>query len=230
MTKNRPVIKATAHLVWATQRAYTKKWLFAVVFFAILFTSTGIAATLDLLPNPITQSASVALVSKQMDMVVGPAAAMKEKELPLQLEIPTLKISEKVNNPTATDVETLDSALLSGVVRYPTSARLGEEGNVIIFGHSSYLPVVKNREFKAFNDIETLQKGDTIIVTSATRTYTYAVESVVTADATQDALPLSVQGSKLTLATCDSFGTKSGRFVVTATLVGSNLLGSQPSW
>jgi LPXTG-site transpeptidase (sortase) family protein len=81
--------------------------------------------------------------------------------------------------------------------------------------------VVRNENFKAFNNIEDLKKGDRIEVTGSTRTFVYEVESVRQADAETDAIPLTVEGSKLTLATCDSFGEKSDRFVVTANLVES---------
>jgi sortase (surface protein transpeptidase) len=54
----------------------------------------------------------------------------------------------------------------------------------------------------------------------------YAVDSVQQMSATSDAIPLTSTGYTLTLATCDSFGKKTDRFVVTATLVGSYALGS----
>ena len=108
-------------------------------------------------------------------------------------------------------------------MRYPTSARLGETGNVVIFGHSSYLPVVGNQAYKAFNGIQKLVAGDTITVYSSGTAYTYQVRDVAKESAASDAgIDLAVTGRVLTLATCDSFGAKSDRFIVTADFVESH--------
>jgi LPXTG-site transpeptidase (sortase) family protein len=92
---------------------------------------------------------------------------------------------------------------------------------VILFGHSSYLPIVNNKAFKAFNGIQDLEAGDRILVTGTSRTFVYEVTSVREADALEDAIPLMASGNRLTLATCDSFGKKTARFIVTADLVES---------
>jgi len=122
----------------------------------------------------------------------------------------------------ATDIVTLDKELLKGAVRYPTSALLGETGNVVLFGHSSYLPVVRNQAYKAFNGIQKLAAGDIITVYSSTATYSYRVKSVTKESANDAGIPLSVTGRVLTLSTCDSFGEKSDRFVVVADFVESH--------
>ncbi len=149
------------------------------------------------------------------------AVVMTTPENPIRVEIPALKLDVSIENPESTDVAVLDAALLSGAVRYPTSAKLGEDGNVILFGHSSYLPVVNNKAFKAFNEIQNLKNGDQILVHGAGTTYVYVVKEVASASAESAALPLTKTGHTLTLATCDSFGKKSDRFVVVADLVES---------
>jgi sortase (surface protein transpeptidase) len=42
-----------------------------------------------------------------------------------------------VVNPSSTDIDVLDQDLTLGAVHYPTSAQLGVNGTVLIFGHSS---------------------------------------------------------------------------------------------
>jgi len=197
-------------------KTWSRKWSFLGVFLFVLFTTTGALGALDLLP----ETTKVAEENGE-SLSASASLALRETEKPIRIEIPSLELEVAVANPTKTDVATLDAALLNGAVRYPTSAELGEKGNVIIFGHSSYLPVVRNGAFKAFNGIEDLKEGDRILVTGSSRTYVYEVESVREADAEEDAIPLDVSGSKLTLATCDSFGTKSDRFIVVADLVES---------
>lgn len=214
-------VQTAAGLARAGRTAYTRKWSFLAAFVCILFLTVWLAAMLDVLPNPPVKKVVAIDPSSIASMQV---VATTAPELPTKLEIPAIGLSQNVSNPETTDVAKLDNALLSGPVRYPTSSNLGEPGNVIIFGHSSYLPIVHNQAFKAFDGIQKLKAGDLILVTGQDHLYTYAVETVQTEDATVDAIPLAVQGSELTLATCDSFGQKSQRFVVTATLVGTKAL------
>jgi LPXTG-site transpeptidase (sortase) family protein len=208
-------------LVRAVQKAMAKKWSFLGAFFVVFFITTGVLAALDVLPNP-----AKADTSNVVAIATSTAPAVATPELPSKIEIPSIKLSVSVSNPDTTDVAKLDQALLTGAVRYPTSSELGQTGNVIIFGHSSYLPIVHNQAYKTFDGIQNLHAGDQIMVYGTDRVYVYSVQTVVKADAAHDAIPLSVTGNELTLATCDSFGTKSDRFIVTATLVGSNLLGA----
>ena len=141
------------------------------------------------------------------------------KEVPVSIKIPSIDIETTIYNPTDASIETLDSYLLKGAVRYPGSALLGEKGNVLIFGHSSYLPVVRNQAYKAFNDIQNLRKDDSILVYSDEKVYTFGVESVekVSAKSTEE-IELDSKNNVLTLVTCNTFGDKSDRFLVTATL------------
>jgi LPXTG-site transpeptidase (sortase) family protein len=92
---------------------------------------------------------------------------------------------------------------------------------VLLFGHSSYLPVIHNQAYKAFKGIQNLKDGEIIKVYSATTEYRYAVESVSVADANQDVIELSQTGKYLVLVTCDTFSKKSSRFVVVAKFVGA---------
>ncbi|MDB5189719.1 MAG: Peptidase sortase-like protein [Parcubacteria group bacterium] len=223
MNTNSLTVKTAVKLVKASKTAYYRKWAFLSVFVLVFFITTGIAAALDVLPDPTTASNVYGDTTK---LSVGPlvSAPIATPELPVKIEIPAIKLSVSVSNPESTNVEVLDNALLKGAVRYPTSAKLGEQGNVIIFGHSSYLPLVNNQNFKAFDGIQNLKQGDQIAVTGSGHVYVYSVETVVKANATEDSIPLTVEGSKLTLATCNSFGQKSDRFVVTANLVETHTL------
>lgn len=207
-------------LMYAIQRAYVNKWRFLATFVAVFFVSFSALAAFDMVPE---KKEDTKVATKPS--VTTPAQKLPE-ELPSRIDIPAVGISVKVLNPTATDVASLDAALLSGAVRYPGSAKLGEEGNTVLFGHSSYLPVVHNQSYKAFNKIQDLEKGDRITVYGNGHTYVYAVDKVYQANATTDAIPLTVTGHTLTLVTCDSFASKSDRFVVTATLVESSATAS----
>ena len=110
----------------------------------------------------------------------------------------------------------MDTALLEGAVRHPDSAKLAQNGNVFILGHSSYLPTVINKNFQAFNGIQELAWGDTIEVSSGSHVYVYEVEKVFKAQASDLTVPIAGEERRLTLATCNSFGSTDDRFIVEA--------------
>ncbi len=143
--------------------------------------------------------------------------------VPTRLIIPAVNMDLPVQNPTTTDVDTLDNLLKNGPAHYFDSADLGQAGDLIIFAHSSHLPIVTNKMFQAFNNVPNLNAGDTItIVGSDGKDYDYSVVSVVKADVndgtTIDTSPSA--GTSLTLVTCDTLTGVSARFVLTATYVG----------
>jgi LPXTG-site transpeptidase (sortase) family protein len=219
-------INLIAWLARVGAKIYARKWsffgLFCVLFFAMVF----ILARFDLLPE-IVQAVSVSPVT----LSASPRIAANTRtplptlrvELPMRIAIPALKLAATIANPDTTNVTALDSLLLKGAVRYPTSAKLGETGNVVLFGHSSYLPSVGNQAYKTFNGIQKLVAGDIIIVSSSGASYTYRVRSVAKESANDNsAIPLLIAKKVLTLVTCDSFGAKSDRFVVVADFVESH--------
>lgn len=226
-------IQTAARLIRAVQKAWGQRWLFLVAFLFVFFGSFSTLIAFDVVPEAknadapkVTLTASPLVAVSATPLSPNVIDAFVRGEEPVNIEIPSIDLSAQVANPTTTNIETLDAYLLKSVVRYPGSGLLGKGGNVVLFGHSSYLPVVHNSAYKLFNNIQKLKKGDKILVSSSTRTYVYAVQVVEKKNAESAAIPLNVSGSKLTLSTCDSFGEKSDRFVVTATLVESHPLGA----
>jgi LPXTG-site transpeptidase (sortase) family protein len=196
-----------------------------LVSFVLLFVVTvGFLAVVDSLPDAPGVAAintTKTAAPSQTNVQVANAAP----ESPVRVVSSAIGLNVSVSNPTSTDVETLDNALLSGAVRYPTSAKLGVNGTVLLFGHSSYLPIVHNQAYKAFDGIQNLKVGETISVLSGTTEYRYSVVNVRVADATEDVVELPATGKHLVLVTCDSFSKKTNRFVVKADLVGTYSLG-----
>ena len=213
----------------ACARAYERKWSFLGVFVFVFLGSVSLLAQLSLLPDApqlsVAPSATLTaspLIAASLHTATSTAGA----EFPTSIVIPALRLSVTIANPDTTDISTLDSLLLKGAVRYPTSALLGEAGNVVLFGHSSYLPIVLNQAYKTFDGIQKLTSGDAITVYSSDMAYTYRVKSVTKESANDAAIPLSVTGRILTLSTCDSFGEKTDRFVVIADFVESHSISS----
>ncbi len=140
--------------------------------------------------------------------------------LPERIIISAIDLDLPVQNPATTNIDALDALLQKGPARYVDSAKLGEKGNVLLFAHSSHLPVVHNQMFKAFNRIPELKAGDSITVQGGGKSFVYSVTSVRKADATEATIDLSpTLGHKLTLVTCDTLTGKSARYILEADLV-----------
>jgi LPXTG-site transpeptidase (sortase) family protein len=221
------LINFTARIIRAGKNAYEKKGIFFSIFVLVFAISVAGLAQLDLLPTIASAKENgnmLGSATNQMAAISLNALAPMLPELPTKIVIPTINLSATISNPTTTDINVLDNDLLSGAVRYPTSARLGENGNIVLFGHSSYLPIVGNQAYKTFDGIQKLVAGDTITVYSSDMAYTYEVESVSKKSANDAVIPLSVTGKVLTLSTCDSFSAKTDRFVVVANFVESHAI------
>ncbi len=157
---------------------------------------------------------------------VQPSASVAQDAkgvLPTRIKIASVGIDLPVQNPDTRDVDTLDNLLKNGPARYVDSAELGQSGNVLIFAHSSHLPIVRNKMFQAFNQIPNVKQGDSVEVDGADgKAYLYTVDSVVKAT-TDDGTTIDLsqsQGAKLTLVTCDTLTGKSARFILSADFVG----------
>jgi len=198
-----------------------QKIRFFVWFFVIFTITYGFLYIADWLPEaPKDASAQeFAEIEPLPSTEVEEDSNFVNTEYPREISIPSLNRSVAILNTKSTEVSDLDADLLKGVVRHPDSAMLGEEGNVFILGHSSYLPNVLNRNFQAFNGLQNLVWGDTIIVKSDTLEYVYQVKKVYKAKASALIIPLVVEGKILTLATCNSFGSVDDRHIVEAELV-----------
>lgn len=190
-----------------------------MAFFLIFTFSYVVLLALDFLPEP--PKAEPAVIESEVEVITEEPTVVSVVEeqvmvLPLQLKIAKLDKVVKILNPDSRAIVDLDNALLSGVVRHPDSATLGQAGNVFILGHSSYLPNVLNKNFQAFNGIQNLVWGDLIELTSETEIYTYRVEKVYRAKAQDVTVPIAGEEKNLTLATCNSFGAVDDRYIVEA--------------
>lgn len=190
----------------------TQLLVYTCGIFAIL---TIFLITIDFVPTTVRTDPAIRLIATS---TVKEPAIVDETPVPVRIAIDAIGTDTIVTDPSSTDITVLDRALLSGAVRYPGSVDLGMNGNVLIFGHSSYLPIVKNKAFKAFNELGSLTPGTTIVVDSTTHRYTYEVTDVRLAKADDVIISFTADRPTLTLATCNTFGAKEDRWVVTATL------------
>jgi len=178
----------------------------------IFFLALGTADFLGFVPNYIDGGNKVPLSNL-------PQLGDEKGILPERITASSINLDLPVQNPATREIPILDSALQNGPVRYVDSAKLGEKGNILIFAHSSHLPIVRNQMYRAFNRISELKEGDSISVFGGDKEYKYKVIKVRQTDASEEVIDLSPKnGTRLTLSTCDTFGKKSARFVVEADL------------
>ncbi len=197
-----------------------RRGAFAFAFVSIFLVAFLFLASVGATPEPLHPS----VVGGATAQTPASGNAMQAPEAPVRVVAKDIALDATVSNPASTELKVLDRALLGGAVRYPTSALLGVDGTVLLFGHSSYLPIVHNQAFKTFDGIQDLKTGQIVSVYSNNVEYRYSVVQVKVADATQDVIELKNTGRHLILVTCDSFASKSNRFIVTADFVGTYAL------
>lgn len=207
-----------------------RKVAFFVTFFVAVFVAYTVLFIIDFIPEPVKEDPiEEPAIGMQVAEGVEEVQEIEEVEevipevvgspLPLKIIFDTLGKEISVLNPQSRAIAALDTALLDGAVRHPDSADFTEDGNIFILAHSSYLPNVFNKNFQAFNGIQDLTWGDTVRLQSEDMEYVYRVDKVYKAMASEVFVPETPGEAKLTLATCDSFGSKDDRFIVEATLV-----------
>lgn len=206
-----------------------RKVSFLIAFFCVFILSYAFLAWVDFLPELVKKEAAVEnnspveVVSAEITPLVEEAAPVVEEVVqpvfPELLTIDALDRKVSILNPVSREVADLDAALLSGLVRHPDSATLEQSGTVFILGHSSYLPVVRNKNFQALNGIQNLKWGDIITLTAGDEDYVYRVDKVYRAKASDVTVPIAGPVQRLYLATCNSFGSTDDRYIVEADLI-----------
>lgn len=213
------------HIYQILNQVWRHKVAFLGTFFLVFLASYMLLVAIDFVPEPKAMEIETVVPSTTADDFIEqsafdlPVGDVTEPVLPSAIYIKKLDRTIPVLNPDSRAVADLDAALLNGVVRHPDSAHLAQNGNVFILGHSSYLPSVLNKNFQAFNGIQDLKWGDTIEVTSGGQVFTYEVDKVFKADASSLTVPIAGDERRLTLATCNSFGSTDDRFIVEAKAV-----------
>ncbi len=197
---------------------------FLVTFVFLFALTVGFLSVVDALPEPIGGNDEQVPPRETPAFVVHSDALPQSGELPVRVAAKDIGMDVSVLNTQSASIAALDADLLKGAVRHPASAELGVDGTVLLLGHSSYLPIVRNQNYKAFNSIQKFKEGESISVYSATREYRYQVTGVRLADAEEDVIDLPTNGQYLVLVTCNTLAAKTARYVVTATLRSVNEL------
>lgn len=137
------------------------------------------------------------------------------------LEIPSIKLTTAVIVGQSTDNTILQENLDNGAVYYPGSVLPGENGQIVILGHSAPPNWPKIKHDYIFTNIEKLNFGDRIILNFNNMQYTYKVIDKKVIAQGQEAGSVQLTGSNniLTLISCWPPGKNYQRIAVVAELV-----------
>lgn len=129
-----------------------------------------------------------------------------------------------VQNKTVENVKALEDIfmqeLVNGIVRYPGSARPGENGNSFIFWHSSNFPWLEWKYNDVFALMDNLSFWDEIIVYYGQKKYIYQVkEKKIIKPGDTSVLKRNNNIAEISLMTCWPVGTTLNRMVVVWELV-----------
>lgn len=137
--------------------------------------------------------------------------------------------------PVVYDVNTIEEAAIQkglerGVVHYADTANPGQNGNVVIVGHSSGNIFNLGKYKFAFSLLRTLENGDTFFLHKDGKKYVYQVYKKSVVKPTEvSVLGLADKPATATLITCDPPGLNTNRLVVTAEQISPDPLTNAPS-
>ena len=207
--------------------AFSALWLLLFLFSFSFLSAVGFVPALLLGNQDVLAAADTAVPPETSAPRVVSADGytnMTRSSDPIRIIIDAIDVSVEVVNPAERDIPSLNAALRDGVVRYPSPGTLEDNGNILLFGHSTGFRVVQNQNYKVFNNLKRLAAGDVIRLQSAGREYVYTIAQVSEVDANETGIEFVASSRRLTLVTCNVFGEKERRFVVEADFIGSRVL------
>ena len=119
---------------------------------------------------------------------------------------------------SGTTQKQLNESLNQGVILYPGSALPGQDGEVVLSGHSSIFPWVKSQYGQVFTLLDKLQAGDTVSIVFDHYQYDYLITGQEVLNPNQVIISNTNQAI-LKLVTCWPIGTALKRLVVHGELI-----------
>lgn len=130
----------------------------------------------------------------------------------------------------STDDQAIQQGLTEGVVHYPSSPSPGEDGNVVVVGHSSgNIFNLGNYKF-AFSLLREMDNGDTFFLQKDGKRYTYQIyRKEVVKPTDVGVLGPADQPATATLITCDPPGLSTNRLVLIAEQISPDPAANTPA-
>jgi len=144
-------------------------------------------------------------------------AGVIDKNAPSIITIDTINVSAPVvHDQTVVDEDAFQIALQNGVVHYPATAKPGEKGNVVLFGHSSSPWWAKGDYKFVFTLLDQLEVDDLVSVDYEGVRYTYKVKNVFVTVPSDTTVLNQGEAHTLTLITCSPVGSNTKRLIIQA--------------
>jgi LPXTG-site transpeptidase (sortase) family protein len=137
------------------------------------------------------------------------------------LEIPALDVSATIAFPKTPDQSIISAKLDRGnVVFYPGSVMPGDNGPIVILGHSAPLSWPKMKNVGVFTHLSDLKPGDKVYISLDNKKFTYIVQDSKIIEGGQEMDPtlLTNSGNVVLLVSCWPPGKNLQRIVVQANL------------
>lgn len=207
------------------KKPFFRLWIFIFIILLSVsyfwgFMPTGAREIFLALVRPLKSDvhipSNVILVSSRGSDNASAAVSGSDSWTAPKIVIPQIEVNSPVVLSTSKNLNVLNADLLKGVVHYPDSAMPGQSGNVVLFGHTSALPIVYNNAYNVFSRLKELEPGDLVEIYSDTRKYSYVVKKVEVGLADDTRIDLTGDKKLLTLSTCNMLGGKESRYIVTA--------------
>ena len=165
----------------------------------------------------LLQAQTPSVQNNSSDPATTNNGASETKNYNATLVIPSLNISAPIVFSKSKKAADLQKDLEKGVVLYPGSVNPGENGTMVVVGHSSSYPWYKGNYGSIFSLIEKLKTEDKITIIYNNKNYDYIVKNQIKV-AAQSVQLLQMQNSDLVLMSCWPVGTNSIRIAVSADL------------
>lgn len=168
-----------------------------------------------------TEKASEVLPPESSTEQQSPVAKEKVKTASsYTLEISKISVMAPIiTNVDGNNKEEYNRALENGVAHMAKTALPGENGNFVLFGHSSYFANKPGNFKEVFATLDRLNIGDTIIVKANGKTYSYKVTEEKTVSPSDVSVVNQDKNKKImTLITCWPPKTTTNRYIIVATL------------
>ena len=168
-------------------------------FFNERFIAPFITPSKQVSSTPIIIDPNAAAISPNPEVIIPK----------INVEIPV------IYNQASIEESSMQSSLEQGVVHYATTPYPGEQGNTVIFGHSSNNIFNPGKYKFAFVLLSRLENGDLFYLTRDGKQYVYKVYKKEVVDPTNlSVLNPTDKPATATLITCDPPGTSLHRMVV----------------
>lgn len=161
---------------------------------------------------------------RQGDILAFAASGAAVSDVPVGnslLVIPKIGVEAPVVMPKSSTKESILASMEEGVGIYPGSAKLGEDGRLIILGHSSQATWYRGDYAHVFALLNKLEDSDEFYIITNGKKYVYRVfaNKVLTPQETNEFLSTKPPHSEINLVTCYPVGSASKRTVIQAKLI-----------